>query len=54
MNDSQTTSLEKMNKRRELMEDGRRYIIFYTFGLEDLNSPPHDTETQKENEEKPD
>lgn len=51
MNDSQDTNLEKMNKRRELMEDGRRYIIFYTFGSEDLNSSPREIETQKENKE---
>ena len=26
------SSIEQMHKRRELMEDGRRYIIYYTFG----------------------
>lgn len=24
-----------MRKRREIMEDGRRYIIYYTFGTAD-------------------
>jgi hypothetical protein len=24
----------EMTKRREVMEDGRRYIIYYTFGAE--------------------
>jgi len=28
------SKLEKMNKRRIQMEDGRRHIIFYTFGAE--------------------
>jgi len=31
----------EMHKRRETMTDGRRYIIFYTFGNEE-------TEPQKE------
>jgi hypothetical protein len=47
------SDLEKMNKRRELMEDGRRDIIFYTFGsenLEESNHPLRDTETQKKQE----
>jgi hypothetical protein len=35
MNDSPETNLELMNKRRELMEDKRRYIIYYTFGADD-------------------
>ena len=25
----------EMNKRRETMPDGKRYIVFYTFGTED-------------------
>jgi hypothetical protein len=42
-----------MNKRRELMPDGRRHIIFYTFGEEkkdELNR--RDVETPSEGESK--
>ncbi len=28
----------EMHKRRETMADGRRYIIFYTFGNEEAES----------------
>ncbi len=28
----------EMHKRREAMADGRRYIIFYTFGNEEAES----------------
>ena len=28
----------EMHKRRETMADGRRYIIFYTFGNEETRS----------------
>lgn len=28
---SRETSVGEMNKKRELMADGRRYIIYYTF-----------------------
>jgi hypothetical protein len=47
------SDLEKMNKRRMPMEDGRRHIIFYTFGdneSEESNRPPLDTETQRKPE----
>jgi hypothetical protein len=43
------SELEKMNKRRAPMEDGRRHIIFYTFGAEnkdELNR--RDAETPRE------
>jgi hypothetical protein len=49
------SKLEKMNKRRAPMEDGRRHIFFYTFDdneSEESNHPPRDTEIQSENEEK--
>ena len=32
------TSVGEMHKRRETMPDGRRYIIYYTFGGEVGNS----------------
>ncbi|HEX8265085.1 MAG TPA: hypothetical protein VF596_06635 [Pyrinomonadaceae bacterium] len=47
------SDLEKMNKRRVLMEDGRRHIIFYTFGdneSEESNRQPRATETQRKQE----
>ncbi len=41
-----------MNKRRELMEDGRRHIIFYTFGEGNSNEINRgDTEGQRKQEE---
>ena len=30
---------DEMNKRREKMADGRRYIIYYTFGKEAPHPP---------------
>ena len=53
MNDSPETNLEKMNKRRELMEDKRRYIIYYTFGDEakEENSAPKTSQTVPQSEE---
>jgi hypothetical protein len=42
--------LEKMNKRPVPMEDGRRHIIFYTFGEDE--SDRADTPAQKNDEEK--
>jgi hypothetical protein len=32
-------SVGEMCKRRETMPDGKRYIIFYTFGDEDETAP---------------
>ena len=32
------TEVGKMHKRRETMADGRRYIIYYTFGDEEAAS----------------
>ena len=29
------TSVGEMHKRQEVMADGRRYIIYYTFGAEE-------------------
>jgi hypothetical protein len=34
MDDQRGRQVEKMEKRREKMEDGRRYIIYYTFGAQ--------------------
>ncbi len=43
--------LEKMNKRRVLMEDGRRHIIFYTFGAENSEEENRkDTKAQRKQE----
>ena len=53
MNDSQQTNLEKMNKRRVLMEDKRRYIIFYTFGDEpEQEDKRQENSVQSESNEK--
>ncbi len=30
----------EMHKRREIMADGRRYIIYYTFGNEEAEPRP--------------
>jgi hypothetical protein len=38
----QETSVGEMHKRQEVMADGRRYIIYYTFGTE---VPPADVPT---------
>lgn len=43
------TGIGKMRKRREAMPDGKRYIIYYTFG-EIENSEPM---IQEKSEEKP-
>jgi hypothetical protein len=32
---AQDTSVGEMHKRREVMADGRRYIIYYTFGADE-------------------
>jgi len=52
MVDSQIPNPEKMNKRRELMQDGRRYIIFYTFGENNTNneSDRKDARTLRQND----
>jgi hypothetical protein len=49
-----TTGIGAMQKRRETMADGRRYIIYYTFGenLETAenggeNSPAAESETSE-------
>ncbi len=34
-------SAGKTHKRRELMADGRRYIIYYTFLTKPKNQPPN-------------
>jgi hypothetical protein len=52
MNDSHQTNLEKMNKRRELMEDERRYIIYYTFGVNSDEKKRQNAETPDENKKK--
>ncbi|HEX9930021.1 MAG TPA: hypothetical protein VGB02_15925 [Pyrinomonadaceae bacterium] len=47
------SKLEKMNKRRVQMEDGRRHIFFYTFDdneSEESNRQPRDTGAQREQE----
>lgn len=33
------TSLGEMHKRKETMADGRRYIIYYTFGEDEQARP---------------
>ena len=44
MSDDQRENLEKrvgeMHKRRETMADGKRYIIYYTFGGNPEIAPP--------------
>ena len=35
MDEQRGDDVSKMNKRLETMEDGRRYIIYYTFGSQD-------------------
>ena len=52
MNGSKKTNLEKMNKRRVLMEDKRRYIIFYTFGDEPEEKGSENSVQTQSNEEK--
>jgi hypothetical protein len=37
-NTKQGASVGEMHKRREVMEDGRRYIIYYTFKTPEPNS----------------
>ncbi|HEX8367979.1 MAG TPA: hypothetical protein VF604_05515 [Pyrinomonadaceae bacterium] len=44
------TSVGEMHKRREAMADGRRYIIYYTFG-ESENSGTTTLETPEEKPE---
>ncbi len=39
------TSVGEMHKRRETMADGRRYIIYYTFG-EAEKTPPQNESTE--------
>lgn len=41
-------STGEMHKRREMMADGRRYIIYYTFGEEPAGNTP-ETETAETN-----
>ena len=36
-----------MHKRRETMADGRRYIVFYTFGNEESELPPPPSEVKE-------
>lgn len=37
----------EMRKRRELMADGRRYIIYYTFGEDSERMPENGRESEK-------
>ncbi|HSK72625.1 MAG TPA: hypothetical protein VK892_13060 [Pyrinomonadaceae bacterium] len=37
----------EMRKRRELMADGRRYIIYYTFGEDSEGMPANRRENEK-------
>jgi len=43
-NEQKGKSVERMIKRREQMEDGRRYIIYYTF-------EPADSENNEQTEQ---
>lgn len=38
----------EMRKRRELMADGRRYIIYYTFGENSGETPEKDNEQRED------
>ena len=38
-------TIGEMHKRRETMPDGRRYIIFYTFGKEEAAAPESEVKT---------
>jgi hypothetical protein len=42
----------EMNKRRETMPDGRRYIIYYTFGSEAKNEANEKAEKNENSEVK--
>ncbi len=44
------TSVGEMRKRRETMPDGKRYIIYYTFGAEKGENSESVTENQKAEE----
>ena len=44
--DEKIKSLGEMNKRREMMADGKRYLIYYTFGVGD-NVATRQTESER-------
>ncbi len=39
----------EMHKQRQTMADGKRYIIFYTFGNENKNAAPVSDENEVKN-----
>ncbi len=38
----EVTTVGEMHKQRQTMPDGKRYIIFYTFGTEEEAKPEED------------
>lgn len=44
---SEALKNDEMHKRREIMADNRRYIIYYTFGVES-GAPPSEIGTENE------
>ena len=44
-NEKTKTGVGEINKRRETMADGRRYIIYYTFG-ETIETPEKAEESE--------
>jgi hypothetical protein len=42
-------STGEMHKRREKMADGQRYIIYYTFGTQEIIRTEEDKKEAKEN-----
>jgi hypothetical protein len=44
------TTVGEMQKRREKMADGRRYIIYYTFGEESKNNKSPNNQSVEQNQ----
>ena len=47
--DPRGSELGEMKARRETMADGRRYIVYYTFGDESEDAADRKTEAKAEN-----